>query len=287
MPRALIGGVTFVVLLYLAAGSRDPDAASRRCRRRLPRALRRCPGVAVGQGAATFAAVTIAVAAVGCLNGLILATGELGYSMALRGDMPKAMAWTRGVNTPVVAQVVGSLLSALVLLANNSKATASLYHLRHPARTASVVIVYLVGTLSAWKNSPRLGQRAAPRLRLPVHRFRDLRHRAGSRCCGPGAARDRAWRSAAVMHRLNARAGSSPPAAETSSRASGISRRSFAREAAQADFARPQRPGLVGRAFHAVLDPGDQLGVLGIDPAVDPPVEVRAAFISRRSSGSA
>ena len=58
-------------------------------------------------GAATFAAVTIAVAAVGCLNGLILATGELGYSMALRGDMPKAMAWTRGVNTPVVAQGVG------------------------------------------------------------------------------------------------------------------------------------------------------------------------------------
>ena len=61
-----------------------------------------------GHGAATFAALTIAVAAVGCLNGLILGTGELGYSMALRGDMPKAMAWTRGVNTPVVAQVVGT-----------------------------------------------------------------------------------------------------------------------------------------------------------------------------------
>jgi APA family basic amino acid/polyamine antiporter len=112
-----------------------------------------------GSGAATFAALTIAVAAVGCLNGLILATGELGYSMALRGDMPKAMAWTRGVNTPVVSQGVGSILSALVLLANNSKATASLYTFVVLLGTASVVIVYLTATLGAWKHSPRLLQR--------------------------------------------------------------------------------------------------------------------------------
>ena len=159
IPRALIGGVTFVVLLYLAAGAA--------IQLMLPADV--VVGSAApfadalvsqwGQGAATFAAVTIAVAAVGCLNGLILATGELGYAMALRGDMPKAMAWTRGINTPVVAQGVGSVLSALVLLANNSKATASLYTFVILLGTASVVVVYLVGTMSAWKNSPRLAQR--------------------------------------------------------------------------------------------------------------------------------
>ena len=159
IPRALIGGVTFVVLLYLAAGAA--------IQLMLPADV--VVGSAApfadalvsqwGHGAATFAAVTIAVAAVGCLNGLILATGELGYAMALRGDMPKAMAWTRGVNTPVVSQVVGSMVSALVLLANNSGATASLYTFVILLGTASVVIVYFAGTASAWKHSPGIGRR--------------------------------------------------------------------------------------------------------------------------------
>jgi APA family basic amino acid/polyamine antiporter len=159
IPRALVGGVVFVVLLYLVAGTAiqmllpaDVVAAS-------PAPFADALVSRWGSGAAMFAAFTIAIAAVGCLNGLILATGELGYSMALRGDMPKAMGWTRGVNTPVVSQAVGSAVSALVLLANNSKATASLYTFIILLGTASVVIVYLAGTMSAWKNSPRLGQR--------------------------------------------------------------------------------------------------------------------------------
>jgi APA family basic amino acid/polyamine antiporter len=159
LPRALIGGVTFTVLLYLVAGTAiqmllpaDVVAAS-------PAPFADALVSRFGNGAATFAALTIAVAAVGCLNGLILATGELGYSMALRGDMPKAMGWTRGVNTPVVAQAVGSAISALVLLANNSKAPASLYTFVVLLGTASVVIVYLAATLGAWKHSPRAGQR--------------------------------------------------------------------------------------------------------------------------------
>jgi APA family basic amino acid/polyamine antiporter len=157
--RALVGGVTFVVLLYLVAGTAiqlllpaDVVAAS-------PAPFADALVSQWGNGAATFGAFTIAVAAVGCLNGLILATGELGYSMALRGDMPKAMGWTRGVNTPVVAQSVGTVISVLVLLANSSKATASLYTFIILLGTASVVIVYLAGTFSAWKNSPRIGQR--------------------------------------------------------------------------------------------------------------------------------
>lgn len=159
LPRALIGGVTFVVLLYLVAGTAiqmllpaDVVAAS-------PAPFADALVSRWGTGAATFAAVTIAVAAVGCLNGLILATGELGYAMALRGDMPKAMGWTRGVNTPVVSQVVGSLISALVLLANNSRTTAGLYTFVILLGTASVVIVYLAATASAWKNSPGAAQR--------------------------------------------------------------------------------------------------------------------------------
>jgi APA family basic amino acid/polyamine antiporter len=159
IPRALIGGVTFVVLLYLVAGTAIQLLLPAEVVAASPAPFADALVSQWGNGAATFAAVTIAVAAVGCLNGLILATGELGYSMALRGDMPMAMAWTRGVNTPVAAQVAGTVISILVLLANSSKATASLYTFVILLGTASVVIVYLAGTFSAWKSSPRIGQR--------------------------------------------------------------------------------------------------------------------------------
>jgi len=166
IPRALIGGVIFVVLLYLVAGTAiqlllpaDVVAAS-------PAPFADALVSRWGNGAATFAALGIAVAAIGCLNGLILASGELGYAMSLRGDLPRFMALTRGVNTPVVAQVVSSGLSVFLLFANNSKAGADLYTYIILLSTAAVVIVYLAGSLAAWKNSPALMQRSVIALSL-------------------------------------------------------------------------------------------------------------------------
>lgn len=213
IPRALIGGVTFVVLLYLVAGTAIQLLLPAEVVAASSAPFADALVTHWGKGAAAFAAVTIAVAAVGCLNGLILATGELGYSMALRGDMPKAMGWTRGVNTPVVSQIVGSVISALVLLANSSKATASLYTFVILLGTASVVVVYLAGTMSAWKDSPRFGQRLVLAFAFLFIAFATY---------GIGA-EPVLWSLVLlaiglairfVMHRLNARVGSSPPAAE-------------------------------------------------------------------------
>lgn len=159
LPLALVGGVAFTVLLYLAAGTAIQLLLPAEVVAASPSPFAEALVSRFGSGAATFAALGIAVAAIGCLNGLILATGELGYSMALRGDLPKAMAWTRGANTPVVAQCLGSLLSALVLLANTSKATADLYTFVILLGTAAVVIVYLASTVGAWRHSPNAGQR--------------------------------------------------------------------------------------------------------------------------------
>jgi APA family basic amino acid/polyamine antiporter len=214
LPRALVGGVAFTVLLYLVAGTAiqtllPADVVATSSAPFADALVSR-----FGSGAATFAALTIAVAAVGCLNGLILATGELGYSMALRGDMPKAMGWTRGINTPVVAQVVGVSVSALVLLANNSKATANLYTFIVLLGTASVVIVYLAATLGAWRHSPGIGQRSILALALLFIAFATY---------GIGMepvlwslvllAIGIAIRT--IMQKLNSRAGSSPVAVET------------------------------------------------------------------------
>jgi basic amino acid/polyamine antiporter, APA family len=104
-----------------------------------------------GRGVATAAALCVAVAAFGCLNGLILATGELGYAMGLRRDLPAFMAWTRGPATPVGSQLAGAVLSILLILANSSRATNSLFSFIILLSTAAVLVVYSAGALSAWR----------------------------------------------------------------------------------------------------------------------------------------
>ena len=160
VPRALIGGVISVVLIYFVAGTAIQLLLPAEVAAASPAPFADALVSRWGSGVASLAALGIAVAAIGCLNGLILATGELGYSMALRGDMPRILGWTRGANTPVASQVIGTILSILVLFANNSKAASNLYIFIVLLGTASVVIVYLASTLAAWNLSPRPAQRA-------------------------------------------------------------------------------------------------------------------------------
>ena len=160
IPRALIGGTAFVVLLYLVAGTGIQLLMPASLVAMSPAPFADALASYWGHGAASLAALAIAVAAIGCLNGLILGTGELGYAMALRGDLPAIMANTLGMNTPVVAQMVGSGLTILLLLANSSRATASLFTFIILLSTAAVIVVYFIGALAAWKLSPAPGPRA-------------------------------------------------------------------------------------------------------------------------------
>ena len=158
IPRALIGGTLFVVLLYAFAGSG--------LQRLLPAetvAASPAPFADVlirewGDVAAGFAAAAIAVAAIGCLNGLVLGTGELGLSMGRRGDLPATMARTRGRETPVVAQVAGTALSIGLLLANSGEETAALFTFAILLSTSAVGVVYAVGSAAAWRLSSTGGK---------------------------------------------------------------------------------------------------------------------------------
>ena len=213
IPRALIGGTLFVVLLYVAAGTgiqlllpADKIATSS------------APFADVlvaewGYGVASLAAIAITIAAIGCLNGLILGTGELGYSMALRGDLPAIMARTRGVNTPVVSQLVGAGLTLLLLLANSSRATANLYTFIILLSTAAIIVLYFVGALAAWKLSPSMGARSIIIVALLFVAFAayGTGPEAVSWCLvllGIGFA------IRAVMRRVNLKAGSTPTLAK-------------------------------------------------------------------------
>jgi APA family basic amino acid/polyamine antiporter len=153
IPRALLGGTAFVVLLYLVAGTSIQMLLPAKVVAASSAPFADALASRWGTGAATFAALAIAIAAIGCLNGLILATGELGYAMALRGDLPTIMTRTRGVDTPIIAQVVGSGLTVLLLLANSSRATASLFTFTILLSAAAVVVVYFTSAIVAWKLS--------------------------------------------------------------------------------------------------------------------------------------
>ncbi|HLO20303.1 MAG TPA: APC family permease [Sphingomicrobium sp.] len=160
IPLALLAGTAFVVLVYLLAGTSiqlllpaDVVASSR-----APFADAILTGW--GRGAASLAALAIAISAIGCMNCLILGTGELGYAMALRGDLPAMMARTRGANTPVNSQLVQSGLTILLLLANSSRATANLYTFMILLSTAGIIVVYFVGALAAWKLARKIRDRS-------------------------------------------------------------------------------------------------------------------------------
>lgn len=214
IPRALLGGTAFVVVLYIVAGTSIQLLLPANVVAASPAPFADALVSRWGNGAATFAALTIAIAAIGCLNGLILATGELGYAMALRGDLPAIMAKTRGVSTPIVAQVVGSGLTVLLLLANSSRATASLFTFTILLSAAAVVVVYFTSALAAWKLSTQPAARAAIATGIFFLAFATygIGLEAGLWCLlllAIGLA------IRTVMHRLNSRADFNWPAAET------------------------------------------------------------------------
>jgi APA family basic amino acid/polyamine antiporter len=160
IPRAIIGGTLFVAIVYFSASTGVQMILPAGKVAGSPAPFADAIAAQWGGGTASLAALTIAIAAFGCLNAVILATGELGYAMGLRRDLPTLMAWTWRGNTPVGAQIVGSALSVLLILANSSRASATLFTFIILLSTAAVLVVYLAGALSAWRIKPAPSARA-------------------------------------------------------------------------------------------------------------------------------
>jgi APA family basic amino acid/polyamine antiporter len=154
IPLATVGGTAFVAILYLAtstaillllsvesvAASSSPFADS--------------IGRAWGEYGAMIAAFGIAVSAFGYINGGVMVAGELGYSMALRRELPGIFAKTHHLKTPVNAQILGALLSIALVLANMSKGTADLFTFTALLTTSATLWLYLASALAALKQRP-------------------------------------------------------------------------------------------------------------------------------------
>jgi len=154
IPLAIIAGTAFVALLYLCSTTAvslilpvDQVTASR-----APFAT--AVGSAWGEGAALFAAFAMAVSAFGALNGGIMVAGELGYSMALRGDLPAVLARTTARKTPIVSQLVGVGLAAMLVLANLSRDTVGLFTFVILLSTSATLWLYLAGAVAALRMRP-------------------------------------------------------------------------------------------------------------------------------------
>jgi basic amino acid/polyamine antiporter, APA family len=154
IPRAMVAGTAFVAVLYLLSSSSVllllPQSQVASSAAPFADAL----VTQWGEGAAIFAALGIAIAAFGALNGGIMVAGEAGYSMALRGDLPAAMMRIRGANTPIVSQLISSAIVITLVLLNSSRTTASLFQFVILLSTVAVLVVYLIGALEALRLRP-------------------------------------------------------------------------------------------------------------------------------------
>lgn len=155
IPRAVIFGTAFVALLYLLSSTSvllllSPSGAA-------TSAAPFADALAAqwGENAAILAAFGIAISAFGCLNGGIMVAGEASYSMALRRDLPAALARTRGINTPVISQMVASGIAIILVLLNSSRSTANLFTFVILLSTVAVLVVYVIGSFAALKLRPR------------------------------------------------------------------------------------------------------------------------------------
>lgn len=149
LPRAILGGTLFVGLVYLLSSSAVTLLLPAELVAASPAPYADAFAARGGEGLVRLAAFAIAISAFGALNCATLVGGELGYAMAIRRQLPAAMARTRGANTPVVAQAASAVLAILLVLANASRSTAELFTFVILLTTSATLFVYLAGTAAA------------------------------------------------------------------------------------------------------------------------------------------
>ena len=154
IPLALMAGTAFCVLLYLFSSTSvslilSPDATAKSLAPYAD-ALK----ADWGEAAAELAAIGIAIAAIGGLNSNLVCAGELGYSMALRNDLPKSLSRTSRSNAPVVSLVLASVLTILLVLLNTSKNTTQLFIFVSLLTTTATLVVYVFGGIAALRRRP-------------------------------------------------------------------------------------------------------------------------------------
>jgi APA family basic amino acid/polyamine antiporter len=149
LSRALVGGLAIVAIVYLATTLSLslilPNAAIAKAIAPFPQAI----GVYWGTGAAILAAVAMAISAFGTLNSSLLGCGEMLYSLALRGDVPRIFATNNRFNAPWIAQLTSALVGFVLLGLNETKGTTQLFTFITLLAADSVLYLYSAAAIAA------------------------------------------------------------------------------------------------------------------------------------------
>jgi basic amino acid/polyamine antiporter, APA family len=154
IPRALVSGTAFVALLYLLVSTAILLLLPTEVVSNSTSPFADAIGRGWGEAGVVLAAVAIAISAAGYVNANVLVCGELGYSMALRRELPAVLARTIGENTPIYAQLLGTGLAGALILANISKGTADLFTFMALLTASATLWLYLASALAALKQKP-------------------------------------------------------------------------------------------------------------------------------------
>lgn len=100
-------------------------------------------------GAALIVAAFAAISATGTLNGFVMVSGEIPLTMARSGALSPWFGVTDTRGTPVRMLIVSSILAIIMVLANASKSTASLFTWMALLSTSATLWLYLAVALAA------------------------------------------------------------------------------------------------------------------------------------------
>lgn len=149
LSRALVIGLATIAFAYLVTTLSlsliIPNADIAKAIAPFPDAI----GRYWGEGAATLAAAAMAISAFGTLNVALLACGEMFYSMALRGDMPRLFSATNRFNAPYLAQLVSFALGCVLLAFNAAKGTTQLFTFITLLAADAVLYLYSAAAIAA------------------------------------------------------------------------------------------------------------------------------------------
>ncbi len=149
LSRALVMGVGAVAIIYLlttlSLSLIIPNSQIAKSIAPFPDAI----GSFWGEGAATLAALAMAISAFGTLMVAMLASGEMFYSMALRRDMPRFFDRTNRFNAPYAAQLASVALGFILLGLNAAKGTTQLFTFITLLAADAVLYLYSAAAIAA------------------------------------------------------------------------------------------------------------------------------------------
>ncbi|HSR00377.1 MAG TPA: amino acid permease, partial [Sphingomicrobium sp.] len=127
IPRALLLGVMAAAILYLTSSTSVTLLLPADQLARSPAPFADVIGASWGEVGVFLVVIAIASSAFGCIGCGSMAGGELCYSMALKGDLPRSLARTNRSGAPALGQIVSAALAIALVLSNVSRTTAGLY----------------------------------------------------------------------------------------------------------------------------------------------------------------